>query len=137
MIPTKSRSVSGVLALVLAIAGAAFAEAACSKSEPAQAATAVSATPSAAGRHIAVTASEAGYSPASIDVKKGEQVVLVFTRTTKSECLSQVVIPDLSIKKDLPVNTPVEVPVKIDKEGKVGFECGMAMVKGTINVSGS
>jgi len=27
--------------------------------------------------------------------------------------------------------------VKIDKEGKVGFQCGMAMVKGTINVSGS
>ena len=46
----------------------------------------------------------------------------------------EVMIPDLNIKKDLPLNTPVEIPVKFDKEGKVGFQCGMAMVKGTINV---
>ncbi len=68
--------------------------------------------------------------PATIDVKKGEDVVLVFTRTTKSECLAQVAVPDLKVKKDLPLNTPVEIPVKLDKEGKVGFQCGMAMVKG-------
>ena len=43
-------------------------------------------------------------------------------------------ISELNVKKDLPMNTPVEIPVKLDKEGKVGFQCGMAMVKGTINV---
>ena len=49
-----------------------------------------------------ITATTEGYSPASVDVKKGEAVVLVFTRTTKADCLAQVVIPDLNIKKDLP-----------------------------------
>jgi len=111
---------------------------ACSKpSEGSAQAAPVGSTSAVAGRRIAITASTEGYSPATVEAKKGEQVVLVFTRTTKSDCLAEVLIPDLSIKKDLPLNTPVEIPVKFDKEGKVGFQCGMAMVKGTINVSGS
>ena len=112
---------------------------ACSKSaEPsAQAAsgnTSAPPGPRANGRRIEITATAEGYVPSTIDVKKGEEVVLRFTRTTKSECLAEVDIPDLKIKKDLPLNTPVEIPVKIDKEGKVGFQCGMAMVKGKIEV---
>jgi plastocyanin domain-containing protein len=62
---------------------------------------------------------------------------LRFTRTTKSECLAQVVFPDQKITKDLPLNTPVEIPIKADKEGKIPFQCGMAMVKGSIHVTGS
>jgi plastocyanin domain-containing protein len=140
MPPQKQRSISGLAALFLATT-AVFVEAACSKPNEASAQTApsgaiVAQTSPAIGRRIPITATSEGYSPASVDVKKGEPVVLVFTRTTKSDCLAQIAIPDLNIKKDLPVNTPVEVPVKVDKEGKVGFQCGMAMVKGTINVGG-
>lgn len=135
--PTKPRNVHGLIALVLASA-ACLGEACSKSSEPtAQAAPASSAAPAAEGRRIPITASAEGYSPSTVDAKKGEQVVLVFTRTTKSDCLAEVVIPDLKVKKELPLNTPVEIPVKLDKEGKVGFQCGMAMVKGTINVSGS
>lgn len=138
--PTKPRSISALV--VLAVASALTVGEACSKqSEPsAQAATATTpapAAPAARGRRIEITATSEGYTPSSVDVKKGEEVVLRFTRTTKSECLAEVVIPDLKIKKELPLNTPVEIPLKLDKEGKVGFQCGMAMVKGTINVSGS
>ena len=136
--PGKQRSISGLAALFLATT-AVFVEAACSKPSEASAQTTTSTAhiaegPAAVGRRIAITATNDGYSPASVDVKKGEAVVLVFTRKTKSECLAQVVIPDLNIKKDLPLDAPVEIPVKLDKEGKVGFQCGMAMVKGTINV---
>ncbi|MFO0761571.1 MAG: cupredoxin domain-containing protein [Byssovorax sp.] len=137
--PTKPRSISALV--VLAVASALTVGEACSKSaEPsAQAApgqTGAAQTVASNGRRIDITATSEGYSPATVDVKKGEEVVLRFTRTTKSECLAEVVIPDLKIKKDLPLNTAVEIPVKLDKEGKVGFQCGMAMVKGTINVTG-
>jgi Cupredoxin-like domain len=139
MPPGKQRTISGLAALFLATT-AVFIEAACSKPTEANAQTSMSAAPivpqlsPAVGRRIPITATTEGYVPATIDVKKGEDVVLVFTRTTKSECLAEVAVPDLKIKKDLPLNTPVEIPVKLDKEGKVGFQCGMAMVKGTINV---
>jgi plastocyanin domain-containing protein len=138
MPPGKQRSISGLAALFLATT-AVFVEAACSKPSEANAQTTTSAAApaqlsTAVGRRIPITATNDGYAPSTIDVKKGEAVVLVFTRTTKSECLAQVAIPDLNIKKDLPVDAPVEIPVKLDKEGKVGFQCGMAMLKGTINV---
>src|SRR5262245_42104198 len=76
-------------------------------------------------RVVASTASEQGFTPATVPVKKGETVVLRFTRTTPSECLKQIVLPDLNIKKDLPVNTPVDVVIKPEKEGKIAFQCWM------------
>jgi plastocyanin domain-containing protein len=89
------------------------------------------------GRRVDVIAGPEGYSPSTIEAKKGESLVLRFTRTTKSDCLGQVVFPDLKITKDLPLNTPVEIAVKADKAGKIPFQCGMAMVKGSVNVTGS
>jgi plastocyanin domain-containing protein len=93
--------------------------------------------PAVDGRRVDVTAGPEGYSPSTIEAKKGESLVLRFTRTTKSDCLAQVVFPDQKITKDLPLNTPVEIPIKADKEGKIPFQCGMAMVKGSIHVTGS
>jgi plastocyanin domain-containing protein len=93
--------------------------------------------PHAEGRRVEITASNDGYTPSTIEAKAGESLVLRFTRTTKSECLAQVVFPDLKITKDLPMNTPVEVAIKADKPGKIPFQCGMAMVHGTIHVTGS
>lgn len=97
------------------------------------------ATPAAPAnvKRIDIAVEDGGFSPSSIDVKKGEPVVLRFTRTTKSECLKAIAIPDLSIKQELPMNTPVEVAITPQKEGKMVLQCWMAMVKATINVVGS
>jgi plastocyanin domain-containing protein len=113
-----------------------LAAAACNKGGEASAQPAASAAP-LVGRRVDVTASNDGYSPKEIAAKKGEDLVLRFTRTTKSECLSEVVFPSLNIKKELPLNQAVEIAVKADKEGKIPFQCGMAMVFGSIVVSGS
>jgi plastocyanin domain-containing protein len=93
--------------------------------------------PAAEGRRVDITASNEGYTPSTVEAKVGESLVLRFTRTTKSECLAQVVFPDLKITRDLPMNTPVEIPIKADKAGKIAFQCGMAMVHGSVNVTGS
>jgi plastocyanin domain-containing protein len=95
------------------------------------------ASPPLEGRRIDITASNEGYTPATVEAKKGETLVLRFTRTTKSECLAQVVFPEQKITRDLPMNTPVEIAIKADKAGKIPFQCGMAMVHGNVNVTGS
>ena len=84
------------------------------------------------GRRIDVTASFNGYKPNVIPVKVGEQVTLVFTRTTPTECLEVVTIPSRSVKKDLPVGQPVAIPFKADKPGDVDVACGMDMVHATL-----
>ena len=111
--------------------------ASCSKPSDAKPEGAGTGAPALEGRRIDITAGPEGYSPATVEAKKGESLVLRFTRTTKSECLAQIVFPDQKITKDLPLNTPVEIALKADKAGKIPFQCGMAMARGSINVTGS
>ncbi len=123
---------------VLAALVLAAVSASCSKPSDAKPeATATAPAPALEGRRIDVTAGPEGYSPSTIEAKKGESLVLRFTRTTKSDCLGQVVFPEQKITKELPLNTPVEIGIKAEKVGKIPFQCGMAMVKGSINVTGS
>ena len=109
---------------------------ACGKSsDEAQAAPAAEPAAPASVKRIDITVTDAGFSPSSIQAKKGEQVVLRFTRTTTSECLKAIEIPDLKVKKDLPVNTPVEVAITPEKD--TGLQCWMGMFKANIHVVGS
>ena len=50
---------------------------------------------------------------------------------------TEVVFPQLDIKKELPKNTPVTITVPTDKEQKLTFQCGMGMYKSSVVVSGS
>lgn len=111
--------------------------AACDKpSSQAQASPAPAGSNAPKGRVIAVEATTEGYKPSTLEAKKGEDLVIRFTRTTKSECLAEIMFPEQKIKQALPMNTPVDIAIKADKEGKIPFQCGMAMVKGVINVTG-
>lgn len=83
---------------------------------------------------VAVTVNDEGYTPSAIEVKAGQPVTLVFTRTTTSECLEKVLIPAQKVDKELPVNQPVEVSFTPDKPGTFEFTCGMEMFKGTVAV---
>ena len=83
---------------------------------------------------IKVTADEKGYTPSSVSVTKGQVITLEFTRTTDTTCARNVVFPDLNIKKDLPLNTPVSVSVRSDETRTYTFQCGMAMFRGSVVV---
>jgi plastocyanin domain-containing protein len=85
-------------------------------------------------RRIAVEASRRGYQPGEIAAKPNEKLVLVVTRTVDGECLSQFKVADGPVI-DLPMNTPVEIPVTMPASGKLTFACGMDMFTGTIAVS--
>jgi plastocyanin domain-containing protein len=82
-------------------------------------------------RHVPITADTTGYKPERIVGKPGEKLVLVFTRTADSTCISQLLTPDKKTV-DLPMNTPVEVAVTVPQTGEVGFACGMDMFHGVV-----
>ena len=65
------------------------------------------------------------------DLKPGEKLLLVFTRTVDSSCLSQLKTPECKLV-DLPMNQPVEVAVTVPANGEVGFACGMDMFHGVV-----
>jgi len=106
--------------------------AACKKDE---APTAVATSEHSSKIQIAVT--ENGFEPESVDVPAGKPVTLVFTRKTDKTCAKQVVLTmdgGTKIEKDLPLDTPVELAATFPKPGKLGYACGMDMLKGTIVV---
>jgi len=110
---------------------------ACKKDEaaapaPAPAAPAAPAVAKDGVRRIAVEANTKGYTPDKIAGKPGEKLMLVFTRTAESECISQVKVPRTAAAVDLPMNKPVEIAVTVPTTGEVTFTCGMDMFTGSI-----
>jgi len=73
-----------------------------------------------------------GYAPASITIAVGKPTDLIFTRTDPSGCLEEVVLPDFSVKKTLPLNQPVTISITPAKAGEYSFHCGMNMYSGKI-----
>lgn len=84
---------------------------------------------------ISVTADEKGFSPSSVKVRKGAAATMVFTRTTDETCATEVVFPQLDLKKDLPKNKPVAITIPTDKEQTLTFQCGMGMYKSSVVVA--
>ena len=87
-----------------------------------------------AARSVAIAVDSSGFNPGTVNAKAGEQLDLVFTRTTEKTCGTEVVIASTGKKYDLPLNEPVAVAFNAEKAGTVGFACGMDMLKGSIVV---
>jgi RND family efflux transporter MFP subunit len=96
----------------------------------AQAAVAVE--PTVATRRIEITA--AGLVPARVTVPAGQPVDLVFIRRVEETCGTDVVVPELGVTRDLPLDTPITIRLPAREPGEVAFTCGMGMLKGTIVV---
>lgn len=75
-----------------------------------------------------------GYSPEIISIPVGKTTKITFLRTDPTECLSEVVLPDFKIKKELPLNQKVTVEITPEKAGEYGYACGMNMYHGKIVV---
>ena len=84
-----------------------------------------------------IVVGEHGFDPTSLVVPKGgpgATAAVTFLRTTDETCAKEVVFPDVGIKKDLPLKTPVTVDVPADSARTLTFQCGMAMYKGALVV---
>jgi hypothetical protein len=124
-----------------AVALALLGSAACGKDEPKISPAAVPPRPEAVARAVTtvpgkffIRVDEKGFTPSSLEVKKGTPTTLTFTRTTDDTCAKQVVFPDLKITKDLPLDTAVAIDLPTDKTGPVTFQCGMGMMKSKLVV---
>jgi hypothetical protein len=93
--------------------------------------------PPAAPGELRVIASEHGFNPSSLTIAKGapgSMATLSFVRTTDQTCATEVVFPDLDIKKALPLNEAVVINVPSDAGRTLTFQCGMGMYKGALLV---
>lgn len=84
---------------------------------------------------IAITADDEGFKPSRVKLKKGAPATLVFTRTSDDTCATEVVFPQLDIKKELPKGQAVSITVPTDKEQTLTFQCGMGMYKSSVIVA--
>ena len=75
-----------------------------------------------------------GYSPKVIAIAKGKTTKINFLRTDPTECLSEVVLGDFKIRKELPLNQKVTIEITPQKVGEFGYSCGMNMYHGKIVV---
>jgi plastocyanin domain-containing protein len=73
-----------------------------------------------------------GYDPATIRVRAGQPVRLVFDRQETSSCSEEVVFPDFGVKKFLPAFQQTTVEVTPPRAGRYGFTCGMSMLHGLL-----
>ncbi len=105
--------------------------AACGKKDDAPSASQPSKPTEPTKLQISVT--ENGFEPESVEVPAGTPVTLVFTRKTDKTCAKEIVLTmddGQKIEKQLPLDTPVELAATFPNAGKLGYACGMSMLKG-------
>lgn len=73
-----------------------------------------------------------GYSPEVVSIPVGKTTRINFTRVDSSDCLSEVVMPDFRIKRELPLNQKVTIEITPEKPGEYPYACGMNMYHGKI-----
>lgn len=115
------------ISLVIRVAAAALAIAACSKPADAD-------PKPAAGHDVAIRVDGKGFTPSSVTAEKGKPLALVFTRTTDKTCATAVAFPDLKVEKQLPKDTPVRIELPTADARTYTFQCGMGMFKSKVVV---
>ena len=75
-----------------------------------------------------------GYQPTSLKLRRSVRARVTFLRTTDATCAKEIVLPDLSIRRALPLNEPVVVVFTPTRSGAFTFVCGMNMMRGRLIV---
>jgi len=73
-----------------------------------------------------------GYDPATVRVKAGAPVRLIFDRQETSGCSEEVVFPAFGIRKFLPTGQPTSIEITPPAPGRYEFMCGMSMLRGAV-----
>jgi plastocyanin domain-containing protein len=84
-------------------------------------------------QEVAITV-KGGYDPATVRVRHGQPVRLVFDRQETSSCSEEVVVGDFGIRKSLPAFKRTTVEFTPRQAGTYDFSCGMGMLHGKLIV---
>ena len=95
--------------------------------------TAAAVSTSGGVQEVAITV-KGGYSPDIIEVKKGQPVQLSFYRDEENSCSEELLMPDFSIRRDLPAFKTTLVELLPKEAGTFPFTCGMGMLRGSLVV---
>jgi plastocyanin domain-containing protein len=79
---------------------------------------------------------DGGYSPAVVQVRRGQPLRLVFDRRDTSSCSEEVVIPAFNVRTFLPSGERTVVEITPTEAGRFPFTCAMSMLRGSIIVDG-
>jgi len=86
---------------------------------------------------VTITADANGFTPRRVELKQGAPGKLAFLRTSDETCATEVVFPELNLKKPLPLGERVVIDVPTDTARTLAFQCGMGMYKSAITVVAS
>jgi plastocyanin domain-containing protein len=86
--------------------------------------------PVASGEQVMIV--NGGYSPATVKVKAGKLVRLVFDRRDTGACSDEVVFPDFGIRRFIPTGQKTTIEITPAQPGRYEFTCGMSMHRGAI-----
>jgi hypothetical protein len=81
-----------------------------------------------------VIVSSKGFEPARLTIPANQKTQVAFTRIDAQNCASEVVFPQLGIRKPLPPGQTVPVHLPPTSSGELRFACGMGMYKGALLV---
>lgn len=84
---------------------------------------------------VRVTVDGKGFTPSRIEVNRGADTTLQFTRTSDATCAKKVVFPEIGVEEDLPLNQPVAIKVPTSEARTLTFQCGMGMYKSSVVVN--
>ena len=83
---------------------------------------------------IRVRVSDSGFEPARITADAGKPVVLEFHRDDAQNCMTEVVFPELGIRKRLPPGGTAVVVIPSSGAREYRFACGMNMYRGALEI---
>lgn len=91
------------------------------------------ATPAArTGAPVDILVADGVYTPAEITLPVGRDTVLRFLRRDRSPCAAMVLVDELGISAELPVDVPVDIRVRPETAGRYEFTCQMRMYRGVL-----
>jgi len=82
-------------------------------------------------KDVQIQVTEHGFEPSRIEVVKGTNATLVFTRVTDKTCAKDLIINRNGAHLDLPLNQPVRIGLGTVNT-TIPFNCGMKMVTGEV-----
>jgi len=83
---------------------------------------------------VELSVTNEGFVPSQVTVKAGKPVKLVVTRRTDRTCATEIVMKDLGVKEQLPLDKPVTVNIPPKAAGNYRYACGMDMIAGVLKV---
>ena len=81
---------------------------------------------------VTVLVKDGVYSPARIEARAGETLVLRFVREDPSPCAAKVIFDQLQVSADLPIGKSYELRVTPPAPGEYVFTCEMQMYRGSV-----